>query len=59
MQIIEILVAILLLGFALWLFIRTLKAKSEGKCDSCAAKCPNRDLPQGCGDLLFLDKKQP
>lgn len=59
MQILEIIIAGLLLILALWLFIRSVRTKGQGKCDGCAAKCPTRDLGTGCSnELLFIEKKK-
>lgn len=59
MEILEVIIAILLLGFALWLFIRAVKSKKEGvaNCDSCSAKCSNRNTSAGCSDIQFIRKE--
>ena len=59
MQILEIIAAILLLGLAIWLFARSVKAKKKGvgNCDSCSAKCPSRDSDLGCSEIQFISKK--
>lgn len=54
MQTFEIITALALLGLAVWLFIGSIRSKKEGKCDSCAAKCPSRELGGGCGDIAFI-----
>lgn len=54
MQTFEIIAALALLGLAVWLFIRSIRSKKGGKCDSCAAKCPSRELGGGCGDIEFI-----
>lgn len=57
MKTLEILIAVSLLIFAIFLFYRSLRSKSQGKCDSCAAKCPSRDQAEGCENIVFLNKK--
>lgn len=44
MNIFEIIIAAVILGLALYLFIRSLRSKSKGDCSSCAgcaSKCPD------------------
>ena len=44
MQFVEIIIAALILGFALFLITRSLRSKSKGACASCSGcqtKCPD------------------
>lgn len=58
MKTFEIIMAIALLVLAVWLFLRAVSSKSKGvsNCGTCAAKCPNRDTGEGCGELVFLNR---
>ncbi len=52
----EIAIAAVLLGTAIWVLVRNLRGKGKGDCScgSCSAKCPKYEA--GCNGISFIKK---
>lgn len=60
-MIIEILIAVIVFALATYFMYKQFKNRKNGvcSCDSCSAKCPNRnsDKASNCNNITFIKKK--